>query len=133
MNSSRSSHLRQQTTAKVRKVVRRKREPESPSEQDEILRAATIHLVRKHGGLLVATDLKAEHMNGSRRWIITVTLRYPTGHEGYIGDLLYDGEEFSFVTPPKVRKERMKKIAADPKGISEWHEYRASTLRAGKT
>ena len=112
---------RQKTTTKARKVVPRKREAEAFSE-NEILRAASIHLVRKHGGLLVATALKEEHSEGLPRWIITVILRYPTGHEGYVGDLLYDGKVFTFLTPPEIRNERVKKIAADPKGIRKWNE-----------
>ena len=124
-------HVRAKTGVKARKGNRPKQTP-GGSKHDDILRAATIHLVRKHGGLLVATDLKEEYAKGSRRWIITVTLRFPTGHEGYVGDLLYDGKEFSFLTPPDVRKERVKRIAADPEGIREWNEHRASTLRAGK-
>jgi hypothetical protein len=104
----------------------------TPDDEEQILQAATVHLVRKHGGLLVATGLREEQGQGPRRWIITVTLRYPTGHEGYIGDLLYDGKDFSFLTPEDVRKERARQIAADPEGIRQWNEYRAATLRTGK-
>jgi hypothetical protein len=102
------------------------------NERERILRAATICLMRKVAGLLVATGLRAEQKEGSRRWIITVTLRYPTGHEGYVGDLLFDGKGFSYITPLEVRRERIKRIAADPAGIRQWNEYRASTLRPGK-
>jgi hypothetical protein len=61
-----------------------------------------------------------------------VTLRYTTGHEGYIGDLLYDGEEFTFVTEQSVMDERAQKIADDPERIRKWNEFRASTLQAGE-
>ena len=105
--------------------------PEAMNKEERILRAATIYLMRKVAGLLVATGLREEQKEGSRRWIITVTLRYPTGHEGYVGDLLFDGKGFSFITPLEVRKERIKKIAADPAGIRQWNEHRASTLRRG--
>lgn len=106
--------------------------PKAIDKEERILRAATIYLMRKVAGLLVATELREEQKEGFRRWIITVTLRYPTGHEGYVGDLLFDGKGFSFITPLEVRKERIKKIAADPAGIRQWNEHRASTLRPGK-
>lgn len=97
--------------------------------QERILQKATIHLVTHVGGLLVATGLREE---GSRRWIIEVTLRYPTGHEGYVGEVAYDGRDFSILTPPDVWRRRIKRIAADPGGIRLWNEYRASTLRTKK-
>ena len=103
--------------------------PESPEingEEERILRAATIHLVHRHGGLLVATGLREQLLQGTKAWVISVTLRHPTGHEGYIGDLLFDGKEFEFLTPPDVRKERAERIAADPEGIRLWNEYRDS-------
>jgi hypothetical protein len=109
-------------------TVPRQSEPKDIEIQDEeILRAATIHLIMKHGSLLVATGVRAE---GTRRWIITVTLRYPTGHEGYIGDLLYDGKQFAFLTPDEVRRERARQIEDDPEGRRKWNEYRGSTLPA---
>src|SRR5262245_45245162 len=101
-------------------------------EEEQILRAATIHLIRHHGGLLLATDLREQPAEGGRTWVLTVTLRYPTGHEGYIGDLLYDGKEFTFLTPEDVRKERARQISEDPEGVRNWNEYRTSTLQAGE-
>jgi hypothetical protein len=89
-------------------------------------------LVFKHGHLLVPTGIREEPVQGSRRWIITVMLRYPTGFEGEIGDLLYDGQEFTFLTPPEVRKERARRIAEDPEQMRQWNEYRAATLRPGE-
>jgi hypothetical protein len=121
-----------QTPTKVVGAARRKKKPEIIDEEEEILRAATIHLIRKHGGLLVATGLREEHGNGSRQWIITVTLRYPTGHEGYIGDLLYDGRTFSFLTSDDVIVERARQIEADPALQREWDAFRTSTLPARK-
>jgi hypothetical protein len=102
-------------------------------EEERILREATRYLVFRHGMFLVATGLRETRIKGLRVWIITVTLRYTTGHEGYIGDLLYDGEAFTFLTPPEVRKDRARHIAADPEGIRAWNEDRASAVRAGKT
>jgi len=105
---------------------------ESVDEEEQILREATKHLVFKHGMFLVATGIRETRIKALRVWIITVTLRYTTGHEGYIGDLLYDGEEFSFLTPPEVRKERARQIAADPERVRKWNVYRTSTLPAGE-
>lgn len=126
--------VRQGGRANGRQSTRRKQGPESiDDEEEEILRAATIHLIRKHGGLLVATGAREERSEvGSPRWIIAVTLRYPTGHEGYVGDLLYDGKEFAFLTPPEVINQRVEQIAADPERQRKWDEYRASTLPPGE-
>jgi hypothetical protein len=124
--------------SKVAGVTKPRRKPdvsdrdEVVDEQERILRAATRYLVFQHGMFLVATGLRETRIKGVRVWIITVTLRYTTGHEGYIGDLLYDGETFTFLTPPEARKERAQHISADPEGIRAWNEDRASTLRAGK-
>ncbi len=122
--------------SKASSVTKRRHKPvivdeeEVMHEEEEILRAATIHLIRKHGGLLVATGLREARIKRSRVWIITVTLRYPTGHEGYVGDLLYDGKDFTFLTPPEVVTQRVRQIDADPALEREWDEYRASTIAA---
>jgi hypothetical protein len=117
---------------KARAATKRRRKPAVLDKQEQILRAATIHLIRKVGGLLVATGLREEKDNGDQRWIITVTLRYPTGFEGYIGDLLYDGKDFTMLTEESVMNERAEHIDAHPEGIRLWNEYRAATLRTGK-
>jgi hypothetical protein len=114
------------------RTSRKRNGPAVIDDEELILRAATIHLIRKVGGLFVATALRDEQAEGCGRWIITVTLRYPTGHEGYVGDLLYDGKEFTLLTEQSAIDERVLQIAADPRGIREWNEYRASTLRTGK-
>lgn len=116
-------------------VARRKRKPavhEEADKDERILNEATVHLIFKYGMFLVATGLREASVHGFRVWIITVTLRHTTGFEGYIGELLYDGKEFTFITPPEVRAERARRIDADPEGIRRWHEYQASTLRAAK-
>jgi hypothetical protein len=113
-------------------AARPTREPEIDQEEEGILRKALKYLVLKHGHLLVPTAIREERDQGSRRWIITVTLRHPSGFEGEIGDLLYDGQEFPFVTPPEVRKERARRLAEDPEAIRRWNEYRASTLPPGE-
>ncbi len=131
--------MSQVVRSKAGRVRKRRRkleileEEEVLDEEERILRAATIHLIRHHGGLLVATGLRETQLKRSRLWIITVTLRYPTGHEGYVGDLLYDGKDFTFLTPPEVVTERVRQIEADPALQREWDEYRASTLSATET
>jgi hypothetical protein len=70
-------------------------------EEEQILRRALKYLVFRHGHLLVPTGIREETDRRTRRWIITVTLRYPTGFEGEIGELLYDGREFTFPDPTR--------------------------------
>ena len=120
------------TRANASSVTKRRRQPEVLDEEERILREATKHLVYKHGMFLVATGVREARIKGFRVWIITVTLRYGTGDEGYIGDLLYDGEDFTFLTEQSVMDERARKIADDPERMRQWNEYRASTLHAGK-
>lgn len=115
---------------KLQQSINSRDEPEVNEEEERILRAATIHLVLQHGGLLVATGLREQLGQGTRAWVINVTLRHPTGHEGYIGDLLYDGQEFEFLTPSDVRKERAQQIALDPEGIRLWNEFSRSAPAA---
>jgi hypothetical protein len=131
-------NARKASRSSVSSVATRRRKPADLearrvlSKEEQILRAATKHLVFTDGMFLVATDLREASIRGLKIWIITVTLRYTTGHEGYIGDLLYDGKDFTFLTPPEVRKQRARQIAADPKRMHKWNEYRASTLSTGK-
>lgn len=122
----------ERTRARAGAATRRKQRPKLNPEEEEILQAATIHLIRKVGGLFVATGLRAEQHQGCRRWVVTVTLRYPTGHEGYVGDLLYDGKEFTLLTEQSVIDERVRQIAADPERLRKWNAYRASPLQAGE-
>jgi hypothetical protein len=122
----------ERTRKKLRKAIPRKPKPDLKQE-DKILRAATLELLTKHGGHFVATGLRETRIKGIRVWIITVTLRYTTGFGGYVGDLVYDGEKFTFLTEQSVIDERVRQIAADPEGTRQWNEYRASTLRPRKT
>ena len=123
--------LTEKSASKARQAIPRKTRLEI-NEQEKILRAATIHLIRKVGGLFVATGLREEQDKAGRRWIITVTLRYPTGHEGYIGDLVYDGKSFAMLTEKSVIRKRVRQIADDPERLRKWNEYRASTLQAAE-
>ncbi len=88
-------------------VGQRRPKREVLDKEERIFQKATLHLITKHGGLLVATDLRETRIRGFRVWIITVTLRYPTGHEGYVGDLLYDGKDFTFLTEKSIMDERL--------------------------
>jgi hypothetical protein len=123
---------RKPTGTSTVEVVQQPRRPEINEEENQILQEALKYLVFKHGHLLVPTAIREERDRGLRKWIITVTLRYPTGFEGEIGDLLYDGHEFTFLTPPEIRKERARRIAEDPEQIRQWNEYRASSLPPGE-
>jgi hypothetical protein len=122
---------RQRTQAKAA-LATDKEQPHFDPEEERILRAATLHLITKHGMFLVATGAREVHIKGMPVWIITVTLRFDKDIEGYIGDLLYDGEEFTFLTEPSVIDERARKIANDPERLRKWNEYRHSTLHPGK-
>jgi hypothetical protein len=120
------------TPATVGPRTKQRSRPKPVGLREQILRKATQYLLREHGMFLVATGLCETRVRGFRVWIIAVTLRYTTGHQGYIGDLLFDGHTFTFLTPPEVRRERARAMAADPQRTSMWHEHRASTLPAGK-
>jgi hypothetical protein len=123
--------VRKERPAKAVGATRRRR-PEALNEEERILRKATAYLLREHGMFLVATGVREARVRGLPVWVVAVTLRYTTGHEGYVGDLLYDGEEFSFLTPPEVRKERARAIAADPERARKWNDYQASPVPSGE-
>jgi hypothetical protein len=107
------------------------KKPQIDEEEERICRTAAIYCLRTFPMLWTVGGIKEEKgEDGSRRWIIAVYLRYPTGHEGYVGDLLYDGERITELTSREVMKERSRKIAADPERLRQWNEYRASTLPA---
>jgi hypothetical protein len=112
--------------------VRKSKGLEIDDEEERLLRAATAHLIMHHGMFLVASDVREACVKGIKIWIIAVTLRYTTGHEGYIGDLLYDGENFTFLTPLEVREQRAMQVATDPERERKWHDVQASTLPAGE-
>lgn len=125
-------HIIATARTKARKAIRRKSKPEINAREEKILQAATLELITKHGGLFVATDLRKTKIKGFQVWIITVTMRYPTGHEGYVGDLLYDGKHFTMLTESSVIHERVLELANDPERLRKWNEYRAATLQTGK-
>lgn len=110
----------------------RRKAPPIDLEQEKLFQLATLHLITHVGGLLVATDVREEVVDGATRWIFEVTLRYPTGFGGYVGDLLYDGKRFAMLTDEAVLDERCRQIAADPRGIEEWERFCAANSRSGK-
>jgi hypothetical protein len=121
------------TRAKATAKARSKKAAEIFAEEEQILRQAAIYCLLTFPTLWTVGGIKEERgTDGTRKWIIAVHLRYPTGHEGYLGDLLYDGMGITELTDREIMRQRSKEIAADPKGIREWNEYRASTLRPGK-
>jgi hypothetical protein len=116
-------------------LKRRKREPAINQEEEEILKRAQIYLLfeaRRPMLWTVAGIREEEGDDGSRRWIIAINLRYPTGFEGYLGDLVYDGTRFTELTDLERMQERARQIAADPERDRKWHELQASAAPPGK-
>jgi hypothetical protein len=119
-----------------KKATRRAKAPELNMEEERILQKAQIYLLfeAKRPHLWTVADIREEKgEDGSRRWIIAVNLRYPTGFEGYLGDLLYDGETITELTDVELMRARARQIAADPEGRRQWDELKAAALRTGKT
>jgi hypothetical protein len=111
--------------------AKRKRAGELTHEQEHILREAMCYCLHHFPMLWTTGGVPEERReNGLRRWVVRIYLRYPTGHEGYLGDLLYDGKQFSEMTDRELMRERAREIEADPALQREWDEYRASTLPA---
>ena len=117
------------TPSKAKKPIKRKLKPEIDEQHEEICRAATLYLITNVGGLFVATGVSQTSIKGFKIWIITVTMRYPTRHEGYVGDLLYDGDVFTMLTEDKVIGERVDKIAADPERKRKWFAISAEPTK----
>jgi hypothetical protein len=119
------------TRASAAGSKRRKKKPDINQEEEEILKRAQIYMLFEAGRPMfwtVAGIREEKDDDGSRRWIIAVNLRYPTGFEGYLGDLLYDGTRFTELTDLEVMWERGRQIAADPERVRMWNEFRASSL-----
>jgi hypothetical protein len=124
-----------QTPAKTAGSKRRMRKPEINQEEEEILKRAQIYLLfeARRPMLWTVAGIREERGDdGLRRWIIAVNLRYPTGFEGYLGDLLYDGTRFSERTDLELMRERAIQIAADPERDRKWNELRASAVPSGE-
>lgn len=111
----------------VREKSRRARRTQANpgiSEEERILRKAQEYLLfqAKCPSLWTVAGIREETCEtGSRRWVIAVHLRYPTGFEGYLGDLLYDGSTITEQTDRELMQQRARVIEADPEGIRQWH------------
>ena len=115
--------------------VRRKKLPPINEEEERILKKAQIYLLfeAQRPMLWTVADIREEKgEDGSRRWIIAVHLRYPTGHEGYLGDLVYDGERVTELTDLELMRRRGREIAADPARQREWEAYLAANPSPAK-
>lgn len=102
---------------KARKRTLRTKKPELDLEEEAILQKAQVYLLfeAKRPMFWNVADIREEKgEDGSRHWIIAVHLRAPSGHEGYLGDLRYDGERFTELTDVELMRERVRQIAADP-------------------
>ncbi len=97
------------------------------SDQDSICaKAATYCLM--HFPTLWTVGTARKTATDKHSWIITVVLRYPTGHEGELGELLFDGKNFTPLTARPLMDERARKIAADPALKRAWNEYRGPSV-----
>lgn len=108
--------------AKAMPKSKRRQKPEILDEEEQLLREAFTYLLFNHGMFLVSTAIRVMQIKGFPVWIITVTWQYGAGDEAYIGDLLYDGEVFTFLTEKSVRDERAQKLLDDPERIRKWNE-----------
>jgi hypothetical protein len=126
--------IRNARRSKVPKAKKRKALPEPTPQEVHIIREAMCYCLHHFPMLWTTGGLPEEHVadDGVVKWLIHVYLRYPTGHEGYLGDLLYDGKSFAELTDREVMRQRARQIEADPALQREWDEYRASTLPTRK-
>jgi hypothetical protein len=129
------SKARKQTRTNAAKATRRTKTPELNTQEEQILKKAQIYLLfeAKRPMLWTVAGIREEQAeDGSRRWIIAVHLRYPTGFEGYLGDLLYDGQRISELTDLRLMRERARQIASDPERDRKWDELQAAALPPGE-
>jgi hypothetical protein len=109
-------HVREKKKAarsKTHKTIRRIHKPAISEEQAKILQHGAIYCLRNFPTLWTVGEIKEEKAeNGRRRWIIAVYLRYPTGFEGYLGDLLYNGKHITELTDRNIMRARARRIEA---------------------
>ena len=117
-------------SVRPRKISRSKAARQTDQREEGVLQAAILHLITHHGMFLVPTAARQLSIRDLPVWIITVTLRFDVGDEGYVGDLLYDGERFTFLTDQAVMDQRARQIAQNPEALRRWNEYRASALHS---
>jgi hypothetical protein len=111
------------------KAKSRQPAPEASEELVQILQQARVWCLRNLPMLWTPDRIREEpSIEGERRWVIAVHLVYPTGHEGYVGDIQYDGKRFTRLTDLEVMRERSRQIAADPERQRLWDGFLAPTL-----
>jgi hypothetical protein len=111
--------------ARAQTPTRRRKGPAINDEEEQILRQAQAYVLfeAKRPMLWTVAGIQEETgADGSRQWRIAVHLRYPTGFEGYLGDLFYDGTRITELTDLDLMRQRATQIAADPEGLRLWHE-----------
>ncbi len=101
---------------KVRRAIPRRKQTEISQEEEEILRKAQIYLLftaKRPMFWNVAAIREVKGKADTRYWIIAVHFHAPSGHEGYLGDLCYDGEQFTELTDVELMRERVRQIVED--------------------
>lgn len=114
---------------------RRKKTNVVNADEEAVLRRAQVYLLfeaKRPMLWTVAGIRKEKNCDGGDRWIVNVNLRYPTGFEGYLGDLLVEGDQIIELTDLDTMRERARRIEADLEGAQRWHEYRDSVSAAGE-
>jgi hypothetical protein len=124
LNGRLPAKITEQGRRPQRTTPKRERERELTEEEEHIIQEAACYCLH-HFPMLWTTEGVPEERraeDGSCQWMIRVYLRYPTGHEGYLGDLLYDGKQFAELTDREIMRERAKTIAADPERTRQGNE-----------
>jgi hypothetical protein len=113
---------------KTPNTTKRKALREPTPQEVHVIREAMSYCLHHFPMLWTTGGLPEEHVadGGVIKWRIHVYLRYPTGHEGYLGDLLYDGKIFVELTEREVMRQRACRIEADPALQREWDEYKSA-------
>src|SRR5688572_16485936 len=106
MATDSKTRKRKATQRKVPRSNKARKKPVINQEEEGILRQAAIYCLRTFPMLWTVGGIREEKDDDrSRRWIVAVYLRYPTGFEGYLGDLLYDGVRITELTSREVMGE----------------------------
>ena len=104
--------------------------PRVEKQKASIHMRATAYCFRHFPTLWTIGKIRWEKHGRKQQWRIAVVLRYPTGYEKELGELLFDGKDFAVVTPRSLMNQRAQKIADDPTLHQEWNDYRGSSLPA---
>lgn len=85
---------------------------------EEVSRLAAIYCLRTYPTLWTAGV--AQRVESG--WVVPIRVHYPTGRDCEIGQLAYDGREFTPLTDRAVMAEVVRKIEADLEFQRQWHE-----------